>query len=128
MARSPELWAFIVSNGLLFISGAILLVLTSLAYYQNPRYTSYRDAMIGFGFIVLGGTLSPVYRLLIRSEYHLNSSQRLLLQSGANILVAIGLGLIFYAIIHHDIKSPSSDGSEPLETHLYEFDEQQYDD
>ena len=127
MARSPELWAFIISNSLLFISGAILLALSSLAYYQNPRYTSYRYSTIGFGFIVLGGILNPVYRLLIRSDYHLNTGQRLLLQSGGNMLVAIGLGLLFYAITHHDVKSSSTGGSKPLETHLSEFDEQQYD-
>ncbi len=123
MARSPELWAFILSNVLLFISGSILLVLSSLAYYQNPRSASYRYSTIGFGFIVLGGIVGPVYRLLIRSDYHLNVSQRLLLQSGVSILLAVGLGLVFYAITRHNSGSSSAGDYEPIERDLYQIDE-----
>jgi hypothetical protein len=128
IARSPELWAFILSNALLFVSGSILLALSFLAYYQNPRFTSYRYSTIGFGFLVLGGLASPVYRLLIRSNYHLNADQRLLLQSGENILLAIGLGLLFYAITRHNPRSSMRDDHESMETNLYEFDEHRYDD
>lgn len=123
MAKSPELWLFILANALLFVSGSVLLVLSFLAYYHNPFTTSYRYSTLGFGFIVLGGLASPVYRLLIRSDYHLNASQRLLLQTGECILLAIGLGLLFFAITHHDPGSSTKDGYESLETDLYEFDE-----
>lgn len=128
MARSPELWTFILSNALLFVSGSILLALSLLAYYQNPHTTSYRYSTLGFGFIVLGGLASPVYRLLIRRDYHLNAHQRLLLQSGENILLAVGLGLLFYAITRHNPRSPNRDEYESIETNLYEFDEHRYDD
>ena len=123
MAKSPEFWAFILSNALLFVSGSILLALSFLAYYRHPRYTSYGYSTIGFGFLVLGGIVSPVYRLLIHSNYHLNVHQRLFLQSGENVLVAIGLGLLFYAITRHDPPSSARNDHEPIETGLYEFEE-----
>ncbi|WP_266082749.1 hypothetical protein [Haladaptatus caseinilyticus] len=126
MAKSPELWAFILSNALLFISGSILLALSFLAYYQNPRSKSYRYATTGFGIVVLGGIVSPVYRLLIRNDYQLNASQRLLLQSGKNVLLAVGLGLVFYAITRHDPGSPTMGNQESIEMGLDEFDEQRH--
>lgn len=128
MAKSLELWVFIMSNALLFISGSILLVLSILAYYQNTRVTSYRLSSIGFGFIVLGGIVSPVYRLLIRSDYHLNAHQRLLLQSGESILLAVGLGLLFYAIMRHDPRSSTKDDSKSFVTDFCEFEEKGYED
>ncbi|MFH5797267.1 hypothetical protein [Haladaptatus sp. CMAA 1911] len=128
MARSLELWVFIMSNALLFVSGSILLVLSLLAYYQNTSSRSYRLSTIGFGFIVLGGIVSPVYRLLIRSDYHLNAHQRLLLQSAESILLAVGLGLLFYAITRHDPRSPGKDGSGPFATDFRELEEKGYED
>lgn len=123
MARSPELWLFIFANALLFLSGSVLLALSFFAYYRNPRVRSYRYSTIGFAFIVFGGLASPVYRLLIRSDYHLNAAQRLLLQSVEGILLAIGLGLLFYAITRHDPGSSPGNDHDSLETNLYEFDE-----
>lgn len=109
MTRPPELWAFILANALLFLTGCLLMALSFFAYYQHPRESSYRYSTIGFAFIVLGGLISPVYRLGIRSDYHLNASQRLLLQSGEGILLAVGLGLLFYAITRHGAGSPPVD-------------------
>lgn len=128
MARSPELWAFIVSNALLFISGSVLVTLSFLTYYQNPWVTSYRYSTIGFGFIVLGGVINPVYRLIIRTDYHLNAAQRLLLQAGESVLLAVGLGLVFFAITRHDSDSATANESESIGTNLYEFDERRHDD
>ncbi|RBI58753.1 hypothetical protein DMJ13_25795 [halophilic archaeon] len=128
MARSPELWAFIIANALLFISGSVLVILSFLAYYQNPGVRSYWYSTLGFGFIVLGGSISPVYRLIIRTDYHLNAAQRLLLQAGESILLAVGLGLVFYAITRHDSDSTTADKSEPIGANLHEFDERRHDD
>lgn len=128
MAKSLELWMFIMSNALLFISGSILLVLSFLAYYQNTSVTSYRYSTIGFAFIVLGGIIGPVYRLLVRSDYHLNAQQRLLLQSGESILLALGLGLLFYAITRHDPRSSTTGDSGSFATDFRELDEKGYED
>lgn len=127
MARPPELWVFILANMLLFIMSSILMTLSFLAYYQNPRSASYRYSTIGFGLIVLGGLIDPVYRLFFRSDYHLNATERLLLQSGEGLLLAGGLGLLFYAITRHESNSSPTDGySTPFETNFSEFDEQRY--
>lgn len=124
MAKPPELWAFILANALLFITGCLLTALSYLAYYQNPRASSYRYSTVGFAFIVLGGLISPVYRLGIRSDYHLDASQRLLLQSAEAILLALGLGLLFYAVVRHDRSSSTVGGAGSADSDFYDADDQ----
>ena len=127
MARPLELWAFIFANTLLFLISMLLMSLSFIAYYQNPRVKSYKYSTIGFGFIVLGGLVDPVYRLGIRGEYYLNGTGRLLLQSSEGVLLSIGLGLLFYAIMRHDVRPSSMDGSDSMDTNIYGFDEQRDD-
>jgi hypothetical protein len=127
MAKPLVLWLFILANTLLFITSSIMLLLSSFAYYRYPRSVSYRYSTIGFGFIVLGGLVPPVYRLFIQSSYRLNVTERLLLQSGEGLLLAIGLGLLFYAITRHDSRSPRRDNySKAFETNLSEIDDYRY--
>ncbi|WP_227356675.1 hypothetical protein [Haladaptatus salinisoli] len=123
MAKPPELWAFILTNALLFITGCLLTALSYLAYYQNPKKSSYRYSTVGFAFIVLGGLISPVYRLGIRSDYHLDASQRLILQSAEAILLALGLGLLFYAVVRHDGSSSTVGGVGPADSDFYDADD-----
>ena len=128
MARPLELWAFIFANTLLFVMSSLLMTLSFIAYYQNPKMKSYLLSTIGFGFIVLGGLVDPVYRLGIRGEYFLNGTERLLLQSSEGVLLSIGLGLLFYAIMRHDVRSSPTDGHDSMDTTIYGFDEQRHDD
>lgn len=109
---------------LLFIISSVLLTLSYFAYYQNPKNASYRYSTIGFGFIVLGGLVAPVYRLFIRSDYRLNVTERLLLQSGEGLLLAAGLGLLFYAITRHETNSSPTNGySTSFEIDISDFDD-----
>ncbi len=128
MARPLELWAFIFANTLLFLMGSLLMTLSFIAYYQNPRVKSYKISTIGFGFIVLGGLVDPVYRLGIRGEYFLNGTERLLLQSSEGVLLSVGLGLLFYAIVRHDVRSSPTNGRDSMDTDIYGFEEHRHDD
>ena len=112
MSKPPELWAFIIANTGIFLAGGVLTGLSYLAYRQNRRQASYRFATVGFGLVVLGGLVEPAYQLGIRGDYHLDGNEMLLLQSGEGAIIAMGLGLLFYAILRQDV-SPTSDGSYP---------------
>ncbi len=128
MSRPPELWAFILANMFLFLISSVLLLLSFYAYYQNPRKSSYRYSTIGFAFIVLGGLVEPVYQLGIRSDYILTGNELLITQSCEGVLLALGLGLLFYAITHHDTDRSTTvdDSTTSLSTNLYELDESRH--
>lgn len=123
MANSPELWAFIFANIVLFLASSILMILSYVAYSQSEKKTSYLFATLGFGAVVLGGLVEPIYELVVRGPPGLNITELLWLQTGEGILIASGLGLLFYAITHHD-----SGGSSTEEDEVYKFDPQEIDD
>lgn len=104
------------------------MLLSFYAYYQNPRKTSYRVSTIGFAFIVLGGLVEPVYQLVVRVDYNMSGTELLITQSCEGVLLALGLGLLFYAITHHDSERSTTgeDSTTSLDPNLYEFDESRY--
>lgn len=108
MARPPELWAFVLANTGLFLISSVLTTLSYVAYRQSGGKTSYALAVFGFGFIVLGGLVEPTYQLIVRGDYHLTGTELLWLQAGETVLIAVGLGLLFYAITHHRPGSSSA--------------------
>lgn len=130
MARPPELWAFVLANTGLFLISSVLTVLSYVAYRQSDGQSSYFSAVLGFGFIVMGGLVEPLYQLIVRGDYHLTGTELLWLQAGETVLIAVGLGLLFYAITHHgsgsssagDDRARSGDGS------LYDSDYQRPED
>ena len=101
MDESPELVAFVLANVGLFVVASAFVVLSYLAARRRRR-RSYRIATVGFGFVVLGGLVEPVYQLSVRGDYVLTRDELLLLQSGETFTLAIGLGVLFYAITRHD--------------------------
>jgi len=109
MSRPPELWAFVIANTLLFIVSGVLALLSYIAYRQSDRQTSYLVAAVGFGIVVLGGLVEPVYQLVVRGDYNLNGTELLWLQAGEGLLIAGGLGLTFYAITRHGSQGVSTD-------------------
>lgn len=98
MANPPELWAFVLANTGLFVISSVLTGLSYLAYRQSNGQASYLRATVGFGFIVLGGLIEPAYQLGVRGDYNLDGTELLVLQTGEGVLIAFGLGLLFYAI------------------------------
>lgn len=99
MAR-PELWAFVLANTGLFIVSSVLTGLSYLAYRRDGR-SSYKFTTIGFGFVVLGGLVDPLYQLGVRGDYNITGSELLFLQTAEALLIASGLGILFYAITRY---------------------------
>lgn len=100
MAR-PELWSFVIANIGLFIVSSVLTGLSYLAYRRSNGQASYKLASIGFGLVVLGGLVEPLYQLVVRGDYNITGSELLLLQTGEGLLIASGLAILFYAITRH---------------------------
>lgn len=130
MAKPPELWAFILANTGLFIISSVLTGLSYLAYRHSRGKHSYRVATLGFGFVVLGGLVEPVYQLGVRGDYNVDGTELLVLQAGESTLISMGLGLLFYAITHHDAGSSSTadDHRVSADERIYEISYPDYDD
>lgn len=117
----PELWAFILANIGLFIASSVLTVLSYLAYRRNDQQSSYKLSSIGFGLIVLGGLVEPLYQLIVRGDYNLSGGELLLLQSGEGLLIASGLGILFYAITRHTRASSEDNGEQTAATEDFTY-------
>ena len=122
MAKSPELWAFVLANFGLFLVSSVLAVASYVAYRRSDEQTSYLMATSGFGLVMVGGLVEPVYQLVVRGDTHIDGTELLWLQTGEGILIAGGLGLLFYGITHHDTGSSATEGE------TYEFGPQEADD
>ena len=110
MARHPELWAFVLANALLFVVSGLLASLSYVAYRESDGRSALLTAAVGFAFVVLGGLVEPVYQIGITggSDYGLTGTEFLWLQAGEGVLIAFGLGLLFYAITRYGSGSSSS--------------------
>lgn len=115
MTNPPQLWAFVLANILLFLVSSVLTILSYVAYRQSNRQTSYQITTIGFAIIGLGGLVEPAYQLFVRSNSNVSSSELMWLQTGEGVLIASGLGLLFYAITRYD------SGSSTTEETTYRF-------
>jgi len=109
MANPPELWAFVLANIGVFLVSSVLTISSYVAYRQSDRQTSFKVAASGFGLVMLGGLVEPVYQLVVRGDTNIDGTELLWLQTGEGILIAGGLGLLFYAITHHDAGSSETD-------------------
>lgn len=105
----PELWAFVLANIGLFTVSSVLTALSYLAYRRNDRQSSYKFASIGFGLVVLGGLVEPLYQLVVRGDYNITGGELLLLQTSEGLLIASGLAILFYAITRHTPASSEDD-------------------
>ena len=122
MAKPPELWAFVLANIGIFLVSGVLAITSYVAYRQSNRQTSFLVAASGFGLVMLGGLVEPIYELLVRGGTTIDETELLWLQTGEGIFIAGGLGLLFYAITHHDV------GSSATEEDRYKFGPQETDD
>lgn len=123
MVNHWELWAFIFANTILFITSSVLMVLSYIAYSRSEMKTSYLFATVGFGAVVLGGLVEPAYQLVVKDGPGLERTELLWLQTGEGVLIASGLGLLFYAIISHDSGASSTE-----EETVYKFNPHDLDD
>ena len=117
----PELWAFVLANIGLFIVSSVLTALSYLAYRWNNGQSSYKLASIGFGLVVLGGLIEPLYQLIVRGDYNITGSELLLLQTTEGLLIASGLGILFYAITRHTTAPAVDDGKRTAATEDFTY-------
>lgn len=128
MDKPPELWAFVLANLGLFLVTSVLTALCYLAYRRSDGRSSYRFATVGFGTVVLGGLFEPAYQLGIRGDYNLTGTELLALQAGEGVLIASGLGLLFYAIACHGSESSVADRSAATDEYVHGTDDLEYGD
>lgn len=102
MVSTPELLVYVLVNaGFVAISG-LLASLSFYAYRREPDQRSYAIATVGFGCIILAGLFESIYALVIEPDLVLTGSEFLYLQAAEDLVIALGLGLLFVAIINHD--------------------------
>ena len=117
----PELWTFVLANVSLFVVSSVLTGLSYLAYRRSDDRSSFRFASVGFGLVVLGGLVEPLYQLVVRGDYNITGSELLLLQTGEGFLIAGGLGILFYAITHHRTNSPGANAERTAGTEEFTY-------
>ena len=104
-------WAYVFANiGVVGLCG-LLGGLSLLAYAREPDGRSYAIAALGFLSVLLGGMTEIVYTQFVAAEYTLSANQFLFLQAGEDLQIALGLGLLFYAITQHSPTSSQEDMS-----------------
>lgn len=116
MPESPELWAFVLTNVGLFVVSSLLMSLCYLAFRRRRDQRSYACATVGFGFVVLGGLVEPVYQLGVGVDFTPSGRQLMLLEAVETILIAAGLALLFYAITQYGSRSSSTADDHPAST------------
>lgn len=108
MSDSLEFWVFILANTGVVLGAGLLAALSYLAYRRGNVQPSYRYATIGFGLIALGGFVDPAYLVMFAVEFHLSLTEHLFISVSEDLLLASGLGLLFYAITQYDAEATST--------------------
>lgn len=98
MAEPPEFWMFIASNLLVLVMGGIMTTLSLQAARRNTDHPSLKWAVWGFGVITFGTLVEAIYELGIRGSYELNGRELLALHTVEGVLIALGLGALFYSL------------------------------
>jgi len=100
MANPPELWLFVLSNALVLVLGGTMAVLSGRAY-QRSGSRSFALASGGFALLTAGTLVEGVYELGYRGSYELAGRELLALHTVEGVIVAAGLGLLFYSLQQH---------------------------
>lgn len=108
MDNQMRMCAFLLASTGMFLISSLLTGLSYIAYRQSEKRSTFLVATAGFGFVVLGGLVDPVYLSVVKASYHLAREELLWLQTGEGVLITVGLGLLFYAITNHASASTGS--------------------
>lgn len=92
-----EFFGFIFVNILTLVFGGILSILSYRAYSRR-KIRSFKIATIGFVVITIGSIIEAIYEIGIRRSFELTGKELIILHSLESLLLAIGLGLLFYSI------------------------------
>lgn len=93
-----EFFGFVLVNILTFVFGSILSILSYRAYNRRKNQT-FKIATAGFIIITVGSITEAVYEIGIRRSFELTQQELIILHTSESLLLAIGLGLLFYSII-----------------------------
>lgn len=111
MANPPGFWGYVLVNAGVATVSAGLLGLSVLAYRRDRRQRSYVIAAVGFGCILLSELPELVFSSFRAPDYAFTASEFLFLQAGEDLLLALGLGLLFFAITRHRPESSRADAT-----------------
>ncbi|MFH5800823.1 hypothetical protein [Haladaptatus sp. CMAA 1911] len=92
-----EFFGFLLVNILTLIFGSVLSILSYHAY-RRRKIQSFKIATIGFVIITIGTIVEAIYEIGIRRSFELTGQELIILHSMESLLLAIGLGLLFYSI------------------------------
>ncbi len=93
-----EIFGFILINIITLIFGSILSILSYRVYRQRGNQ-SFKVATVGFVTVTVGTIVEAMYELGIRRSFELTGRELITLHTIESLLLAIGLGLLFYSII-----------------------------
>lgn len=130
MTEPHVLWVFLLAHTGLFVVSSLMAALTYCAYRHSDGQRSYVTATVGFGLVVLGGLVDPLFQLGTGILSAPTGTELLVLGSVETALIAIGLGILFYAVTQHDTGSSSVEADDPvwIDDEPTGFDDQQYGD
>lgn len=114
MVDQTELVAYILANIVFVAMSGLLAGLSFYAYYRKPGQKSYSLAGLGFSCIGIAGLIESTYTFVVESDYLFTGSEFLVLQAGEDIIIALGLCLLFLAITKHQPKSSNSEAHTAL--------------
>lgn len=97
MSNPPELWAYLLSNALVVVLGAVLAGLSVAAYRRSGR-RSFGVAGAGFALVTAGSVVEAAYELGVRQSFALTERELLTLHAVEGIVIALGLAALFYSL------------------------------
>ena len=101
--------SYLLANIVFVALSGLLAGLSFYAYYRRPEQLSYSLAGLAFSCIGLAGLLESSFAYVVEPDFTLTSSEFLVLQAVEDIIIALGLGLLFLAITKHQPKSSDSE-------------------
>lgn len=90
---------FVLMNFLTLLLGGILSIL-SYRVYRRRKTRSFKVATIGFVTITVASIIEAVYEIGVRRSFELSGEELILLHTVESLLLAAGLGLLFYSIMN----------------------------
>ncbi|MFB6173736.1 MAG: hypothetical protein ABEI39_03760 [Halobacteriales archaeon] len=107
MANPPELWTFVTFNLLVLLFGGVLSAFSYLTYVRKGS-EQFRQAALGFALVTAGGLTEAVYQFGAKGSHSLGARELLAVQSVEGLLIALGLGVLFYSIYTFTPRRPET--------------------
>jgi hypothetical protein len=95
--QSPEMWAFGVSNAVVF---ALLLSLGLIAYraYRREEGAAFLLASAGFSLLAVGSAIESIYEFGLNDGYQAFGRELYLLRIAESALLALGVVVLLVSL------------------------------